>query len=379
MFNVSNDFLNALKYTHQTYAVLTAYPLSGNPVTLRVQSGTVTAIYQQGTRRTSDLTIYASGAMPDGSSVSGTQVTALLKRPGTTCLLEAGISSTAVSKTMIPMITGVASNVSYRVGDGMIDMSIADDWWRVAQGRFTSTWTPNAGIKRRDAVALLMQQVAPNRQTVNAASDMGSIQSQGDWGVDRDNAINTLCTDGGFDAYFDRQGHICLSDTKTVNSSPVWSMQAGENGIIETIETGIDVNRLYNTVVVKPSATDNSQNWAPQIASLVTGDRAPANLGVTIPYFIASPTISTANDALRVANNRLSYVTGTAETLQSSAIGNLALDEGDVIQILVPGSELDGTIATMWQYYVDTLTWDLASGSMTLKARNEGQVSDDAE
>lgn len=378
MYQVTDDFIQALRFTHQVYATLTVTPPSGDPVSLGIQSGSVTANYQQGTRRTADISVYAAGTKDDGSSVPAADVAAMLKRAGTMCRVEAGISSSLISRTMIPMVTGSPSDVAWRVGDGVIDLNVTDDWWRVSQGRFATTWTPNAGTKRVDAVSTLMQQAAPNRQTVSTATDTGTIQSQGDWGVDRDAAINTLATDGGFDAHFDREGRIILEDTKTASDSVVWTATSGDGGVLVTAETGLDVQRLYNTVVVKPSATDSSQTWTAQIASLTTGDRAPANLGVTIPYFLASPTISSATAALRVAQQLLGKVTGTPETLQTDMIGNPALDEGDVIEILIPGNDLDGTPATLWRYYVDTITWDLVSGGMTVKARNEGEVTDSA-
>jgi hypothetical protein len=378
MYQVTDDFIQALRFTHQVYATLTVTPPSGDPVSLGIQSGSVTANYQQGTRRTADISVHATGTLEDGSSVPAADVAAMLKRAGTVCRVEAGISSSLISRTMIPMVTGSPSDVAWRVGDGVIDLNVTDDWWRVSQGRLTTTWTPNAGTRRVDAVSTLMQQAAPNRQTVSSAADTGTIQSQGDWGVDRDAAINTLSTDGGFDAYFDREGRIILQDAKTASDPVVWTATSGDGGVLVTAETGLDVQRLYNTVVVKPSATDSSQTWTAQTASLTTGDRAPANLGVTIPYFLASPTISSATAALRVAQQLLGRVTGTPETLQTDMIGNPALDEGDVIEILIPGNDLDGTAATLWRYYVDTITWDLVSGGMTVKARNEGEVTESA-
>lgn len=378
MYQVTDDFIQALRFTHQVYAALVVTPPSGNPVNLGIQSGSVTANYQQGTRRTADITAYAVGTLNDGKSVPAADVAAMLKRAGTSCSVTMGISSGLITRTMIPMVTGSPSDVAWRVGDGVIDLNVTDDWWRVSQGRFTTTWTPSAGTKRVDAVSTLMQQAAPNRQTVNTSTDTGTIQSQGDWGVDRDAAINTLATDGGFDAHFDREGRIILEDTKTASDPVVWTATSGDGGVLVTAETGLDVQRLYNTVVVKPSATDSSQTWTAQTAALTTGDRAPANLGVTIPYFLASPTISSATAALRVAQQLLGKVTGTPETLQTDMIGNPALDEGDVIEILIPGNDLDGTAATLWRYYVDTITWDLVSGGMTVKARNEGEVTESA-
>ena len=379
MYPVSQDFLGALTHTHQTYASLTVTPPTGTPFTLPVQSGTVTATYQQGTRRTASLTAYATGTDTNGNTVNAQQSVDALKRDGTLLTVSAGIGSSLIARTLIPMITGICTDVSWRVGDGMIDMGVTDEWWRVAQGRFTVPWTPAAGLQRTLAVQQLMQQVAPNRQTVSTASDTGVIQSQGDWGVDRDSAVNTLCTDGVFDAYFDREGRIHLEDSKQSGASSVWSMIPGDQGVIQTLESGLDAQRLYNTVVVKPSGTDNSQSWTAQSASMQEGDRAPSTLGVTIPYFIASPTIGSAGDALRVAQQQLSRVTGTTQTLQCDAIANPALDEGDVIQVLVPASETEGVGATMWDYYVDTITWDLQSGGMTVRARNQGEVQDSAQ
>ncbi|MFT8358560.1 hypothetical protein [Bifidobacterium aquikefiri] len=378
MFNVSDDFLNALRFTHQVFARVTVTDLDGTVVTLGVQSGTITATYQQATRRTADITVYATGTKSDGSTVNASSMNVMLTRPGTVCLVEMGIGSNLVAQTMIPMMMGAPSNVAWRIGDGEIDFDVNDDWWRVSQGRFTTIWSPNAGLKRVDAVSAIMQAVAPSRQLIVTATDTGTIQSQGDWDVNRDTAVETLATDGGFDAYFDRQGRITLADSKTADDPVVWSVTAGDGGMLVNAETGMDASRLYNAVVVKPSATDNSQTWTAQTAVLTSGDRAPANLGVTIPYFMASPTISSAAAALAAAQNQLNRVTGTPMTIQADMLSNPALDEGDVIEILLPANPNEGIDETMYRYYIDTITWDLITGGMSVKARNEGEVSDDA-
>lgn len=377
MYKVSSDFLPSLRRTHQISARATLTAPDGSTIDLSVESGTVDATYQKGTRRTANLTVNAVSVANGAVAASPQDIESLLKDPGTTVTVYAGVGTSALDMEEVPMITGRPSDVSWRTGDGVIDFSITDKWWRVAQGRFTNGWTPTAGTKRVAAVGSLMYEVAGDSETQVNATDTGSIQSQGDWGENRDAAIGTLCTDGGFDAYFDRLGRIVIEDSKTSHALSVWTVNAGDGGVLVSAETGTEETRLYNTVVVKPSSTDDSQKWSPQMSQLTTGPRAPKNLGVVIPYFIASPTASNAAAAKVIADTRLDAVTGSAETLQITAIGNPALDEGDVIDVLIPGDETTGTSATLWHYYVDSISFDLVSGAMTVKARNESEVTED--
>lgn len=378
MYKVSDAFLPSLRLTHQITARAEITSASGEKTTLSVESGTVNATYQKGTRRTANITVQATSVENGSIARTAQQIEEMLKDPGTQVTVWAGVGTSALSMEEIPMITGRPGDVSWRTGDGAIDFSITDLFWRVTQGRFVNGWTPAKGTRRVSAVQDLMHEVAPNSETNITASDTGSIQSQGDWGENRDAAISTLCTDGNFDAYFDREGRIVIEDSKSSHDLSVWTVSAGDGGVLISADTGTSETRLYNTVVVKPSSTDDSQKWTPQMAQLTTGPRAPAKLGVTIPYFIASPTASSASAALRIAQQRLDAVTGTTETLQITAIGNPALDEGDVIDVLIPSDEQTATQATLWHYYVDSISFDLLSGAMTVTARNESEVEEDA-
>ncbi|MCI1914652.1 MAG: hypothetical protein LKJ05_02835 [Bifidobacteriaceae bacterium] len=376
MYSVTEEYLAALNTTHTTSATAIATPVSGAAVTLQIVSGSVTATYQQGTRRTAALECYAVGSA-GGKSIPPQQVITLLKNPGTRVTVQAGIGTSRMTEVLIPMCTGRPTDPQWIVGEGTLSLSVTDDWWRVSQGRFTTTWAPTKGMRRVDAVKQLMLQVAPKAKTSITATDTGTISVAGDWGENRDSAINTICTDGGFDAYFNRSGTIVIEDSKTTSDPVRWTMKAGDGGVLVDATTGVEESKLYNTVVVKPSGTDDKQKWTPQVAKLSSGPRAPATLGVTIPYFVASPTAKDSAAAMKIAKARLDFVTGTAETLDTTAIANPALDEGDVIQAIVPGDTYWQESATSWKYYVDSISWDLINGSMSLKARNEGAVSDD--
>ena len=130
------------------------------------------------------------------------------------------------------------------------------------------------------------------------------------------------------------------------------------------------MDRLYNTVVVRPSTTDGSQTWTQQVVQITdtTNPRHPDKIGV-VPYFWSSPTIQNAGQAITAAYTILFRVLGTTETLDLGLISNPALDGNDVIRVITPQVNQDP--ADIFQHFVDTFTLDLVTGSMSLGTRSQ--------
>jgi hypothetical protein len=96
--------------------------------------------------------------------------------------------------------------------------------------------------------------------------------------------------------------------------------------------------------------------------------RHPDLIG-TAPFFINSPTITTAAGAIAAGQRKLTQLSGTLETLNIDSIANPALEAGDVIRVFTPNLNLEPGRA--FQHFIDSLTLDLASGSMSLNTRSQ--------
>jgi len=123
------------------------------------------------------------------------------------------------------------------------------------------------------------------------------------WDRDRDAAIVALLTSAGAELFFDDTGLIVARNQPRLTSALVWTVDAGESGVLLTADRERSRARTYNTVVVTCESIDGLVPWAPQIAY----DDDPASptyyLGPfgLVPYFYVSPLLTTTAQALAAA------------------------------------------------------------------------------
>jgi hypothetical protein len=350
---VTQRFLDALRSPHKTPTKFTYTPYGGVETALEVLSGTVTADASQRTRRTASLIVY--GLQADYEMIAA---------PGTVFHIEHGIDYGGGITEMVPVFHGELTDSEQRIGDGTISLSLADHANWLNRVRFLTPYAPASFTTRVQAISDLVTAAKPGTSVVNASSDTGTVGSQNVWTDSRTDAITSLCRDGNTDAYFTADGGFVIRDLPDANTLSVWTGQ----GLWESVARKRPFDKLYNTVVVRPSATDGSQTWTQQVAQITdtTNPRHPDRIGV-VPYFWDSPTIGSATTALAVAQRMLFRVLGTTETLNLGGISNPALEANDVIRVVTPQVNTDP--ANIFQHFIDGYTLDLASGSMSLSTR----------
>jgi len=354
MWAVTAQFLQALQFPQIRSSIFTYTMPGGTAKVLQVQAGSVGVDWAQRIRRTCSLTVLGSQA--DYVAMA---------TPGTVFRVTHGLIMGSTTE-LVPVFTGEQTAGAQRMGDGTISLSLADHGNWLARARFLIPYAPVATTLRTQAISDIVTSAKPGTTILNLSSDTGTVGIQNVWTDSRLDAITALCRDGSADGFFRPDGVFVIQDLPTPSTASSWTAA----GIIESGDRKRPMDKLYNTVVVRPSATDGSQTWTQQVAQITdTGNpRHPNYIGV-VPYFFASPTASTAAVAMGIAQGILYKVMGTTETLSLGMISNPALDGGDVIRVIAPAVGSDP--AQIYQHFVDTISLDLNTGSMSLGTRSQ--------
>ena len=322
MYPVSDTFLRALREAHTMVARVEAWHGGAQLLaSVPFEDGMVTVNPGTGVRRKLDLTV------SDGSRWDALTGTGVERRP-----YRGGRYPNGVEET-VPLGVFLIDSESTSVapGGGITVRAAPDRWASVQRARFKTPAASQVGLRTSDEVARLIRQ-AVDVDYVNLATSAATVGALV-YERDREQSIVELLTAIGAEAYFDNTGQLIIADAPKLSAPPVWTIDASPTGVLLDGEQGRDRSRTYNVVVVNPAATDGTAPFAPQIAA-DTDPTSPTYVGGPfgeVPYFYASPSITTAAQALAAAKTLLVKVKAFNAQLSLEQIVNPALDRGDVV------------------------------------------------
>ena len=228
-------------------------------------------------------------------------------------------------------------------------------------------YSPATGL-RSSLIATVVAAAVPG-VTVSAQATGGTATAGLTWERDRGQFISDIARDGSLDAAFDGAGVFVVRTEPIIEPTTaiVATFKSGPSANIITATRERPFDRLYNTVVVIP--VDETQTWPRQVVTLSDPNhpRYSGKIGV-VPYFYASPTLSTASAAMSAAITILQRVLGTTETVRLGAIGSPALEVGDAVVVVKSATQTDPGFSAI--HLIDGYTLDLVSGAMELDTRS---------
>lgn len=358
MWGLSAQFLSALKAPHKLAATLTVTAPGGSPLTVPVEAGSISVDGNARIRRTASLTVFGDNTVYDACST-----------PGALFRLKHGLIMGHTTE-LIPVLTGeLAGNAQQDFGSGAITLSLADLGNWLTRCTFQTPYTPGA-ITRVAAITAVVLAARPGTGINNTSTDTGLVPAGLTWSTGALDVISDLSIDGGLECFFGPDGVFNIRNQQTLTSQPVWTANSGSYGVIEQAARQRPVDRLYNLVIVQPSASDGSQTWAPQTAAITDpgSPRYYTKIGV-VPFVWSSPSITTAAQALAAAQRILAWMQGTDTTLSLQLLTNPGLEANDVIRVGTPS--INWQPALTFQHFVDSFTFDLVSGSQQMNTRNQ--------
>jgi hypothetical protein len=353
MWTVSKDFLAAIVQSHTNATTCSLSTPGGVSIPLDLAGGTVSAQSGQLLRRTAPLLIRGDSTLYRQLSTPGAMIT-----------VQHGVDFGGGQIELVPMIRGELATAAKEIGNGLISATVADFGQRVESTGFITPFSPATTANRLDTIANAIIGGVPTTVS-RTASDTSPVSTSQVW-ESRSQLVQSLLTDAGAEGFFLPDGTFRIRDIPQTTDTPVWVFRTGNGGTIETFTRQRPLDKLYNTVVVRPASIDGSQTWVQAVAQIadVGNPRHPQYIGVR-PKIWQSPTIMSLAEAQNVANLLLNKVQGSTETISLGALSNPALEIGDVIRATDPTDAGTGII----QALIDSFSIDLASGSMTLQTR----------
>lgn len=190
---------------------------------------------------------------------------------------------------------------------------------------------------------------------------------------DRAAAIQKLAASISAEFFFDVDGVPTLRPAPLATGTPVWSIDAGLNGVLVSAKRSASREHIYNAIFASGSRADGTPSSYG--AAYDTDPGSPTFWGGPFGYkpaFYASPVLTTSTQCTLAATTMLARYVGAGWTIELTSVPNPALDTGDVVKVVLN----DGTTQT---HIVDGFGVPLdLSGPMTLNTRTNAPADVEA-
>jgi hypothetical protein len=331
MFGVSEQFLAALRTSHQVEIRVDAYTAGATTrlaSDLPVAGGSVSAEASSQVRRTLDLTIADPTLMPTSEGDA-------LSPYGTELYVLRGLRFPTGTIEWCPLGVFRVEDVKRGLADAAVQVTGADRAKAVADRQFEKPRQPKGSNTRVQWISTLVQEMWPGVAVTDSTANVDAMPYPPPvWEQDRWAAIEELATSIGADVYFGPRGGLVIRPEPTIDDPVAWWVDAGASGVLVDGERNISREGTYNVVVATGEA---SGPFAP--ARAVVADTDPASPTRVdgpfgrVPTFYSSPLLRTTQQAIKAATALLGRARALNRQLELSSIPNPALEPGDVIEV----------------------------------------------
>ena len=375
MWSVTSKYLQASR-TSRTVVVTATHR---NPATkaltiLDVADGTVTEDATATVRRTLTLTLPPQQATWDALSVPGGEITvtkAIRYIDGKTETVPKGV------------FVVDQDQMGYAPGDS-IQLTAPDRSLKIQRNRFGIVRSSVPGNTAWQEIQRLVEAVwasGPDafpgwsQLDTTATTKVGPIV----WtDGDRWKAVTDICTGYSLEMYFDAVGKAVLRPVPilTTNSKPVWTVDAGSNGVQIGASRTRDRSSVRNAVIVTSSATD--VHLAPQEVKNTDPTDPLSTVGPLgyVPAYLDSPVLRSTAAMTAAGKTALRRQLGVAQQITLEAAPNDALEAEDVILVVL--AQIDRTTPRPTELHmIDSVTTPLtAAGTQSMQTRSTRPPSD---
>lgn len=357
----SARFDRALRRPHTAITAASVQLGTGDPLPLRVVGGSVTISADPGVRRSLNVEIVNTG-----------REWAALQPDGAIVYVVRGIVFADGSQEHVALGSFRIDDTSLAYsGNQSISVTAGDRWGLIQDQQFEVTTKPTRGTYVEEILHLMA--VGGGGFARSTATHDQPIPSKGiTYGTSREDAIYSLAQAIGADVAYSADGVAEVRDLPTVKAPSVWSVDAGQFGVLTDAQRDRTRTDTFNVIVVQPSAP----NGKPLFAQVVVTDddtSSPTWVGGSFgrkPRFIQSDLITTLAQAEHVGACQLAQSTGLHSQLTLASVGQPALDVLDSIDVVFPARL--GMPVTVERHLVDSITFNLDGSAQTITTRAIG-------
>jgi hypothetical protein len=358
----SPQFLASLRYSHVIAAqVDLIWPgeTDAQAVTVPVEAGHVTIDRTAQNRRSGSIRIPWSRRIGFDLGVDVTDLPL-----GGYALVRRGLRYADGSTELMLLGRLRVESVSWGTLEASADLELADRMAQVRDEPFTSPYVALGGRPHQAAIDIVTAVFGSSigyTAPYQPAGTLGDIT----WTGDRNEALSQLEQSYGAETYFDANGDFVFAQKPADTDPVVWTVDAGDTGVMVDAKESLDRTGVYNGVLVKGQA----QADQPPISALstFTDPTSPIRWGGPfghVAILADSTTVTTVAEAQAAADSLLRLRLKQTRSLELTAAPNPALEAGDTISVAFP----DGRTET---HLVDAVTIDLATAAQQIVTRTQ--------
>lgn len=204
---------------------------------------------------------------------------------------------------------------------------------RLDEARFLAPLQLRPGTTRRDAIQTMVDRLLPLRFAPPVTGTLGGRTAEDN----RLEALAQMLSDWGYRMSVDDQGILAIDQGWDDYTDPaVAFLTDGEDGTVVRSPTAGDRDRIYNAVV---ASGEQDGDVAPVSAAefLRDGPRAWNGPYGNVPYFMASPLLTTVAQCRSAAATRLRNLQAIANPVTIEAVPDPRYQIGDVLHLTYRG------------------------------------------
>ena len=358
----SADFLASLRYSHVIAAsVELVFPgdTDADAVAVPVEAGTVTIDRTAQNRRSGSVQIPWSLQVGFDLDVDVRDLPL-----GGYALVRRGLRYADGSTEEILLGRLRVESVNWGTLEASASLELADRMAQVRDEPFTAPYAALGKTPHGAAVELVQ---AVFGSTIAYSTPYTPAGTLGDitWTGERTEALSQLEQSYGAETYFDANGDIVFAAKPQDTDPVVWTVDAGELGVMVDARESLDRTGVYNGVVVKGQATAD----APPVSALATFNDPASPIRWGGPFghvaiLADSTTVTTAAEAQAAADSLLRLRLKQTRSLELTSAPNPALEAGDTIQVVFPDGRSE-------RHLIDATTISLATDAQAIVTRTQ--------
>ena len=352
----TDQFLQSLRYSHVIAAAAELiFPGETDTISVPVEAGSITIDRTAEHRRTGTITIPWSLQADLGVDIRTLPL-------GGYVLVHRGLRYANGSLELILLGRLRVESVTWDTLAASASLELADRQAQVTDEPFSVPYAA-AGQKPADAAVGIVQGVFGNSIAYHTPyqppTPLGDITYTGA----RTDALSALEQSYAAETYFDANGDFVFA-AKPGDSEPVvWTIDAGETGVMVNAAESLDRTGIYNGVLV----TGQGDADLPPVTGLATftDPTSPVRWGGPfgrVAMLADSTSVTTDQDAAATAASLLNLRLKQTRSLTLTSAPNPALEAGDTIRVLFP----DGRAET---HLIDSTTISLATDAQQITTR----------
>jgi hypothetical protein len=358
----SPEFLQSLRYSHVIAAsVDLIWPgmADVDAVSVPVESGSVTIDRTAQNRRSGQIRIPWS--LQAGFDL-GIDVRDLPL--GGYALVRRGLRYADGSTEQILLGRLRIESVNWGTLEASAGLELADRNAQIRDEPFTAPYAALGKTPHGAAVEIVQQVFGGSiayHTPYTPAGALGDIT----WTAERTEALSQLEQSYGAETYFDADGAFVFAQKPADSDPVVWTVDAGDLGVMVDARESLDRTGVYNGVVVK----GQPQADLPPVQALATFDDPTSPIRWGGPFghvaiLADSTTVTTVEEAQAAADSLLNLRLKQTRSLELTSAPNPALEAGDTIEVVFPDGRAE-------QHLIDAVTIDLATEAQSIVTRTQ--------